>query len=44
MYLEDIMLSEKNKPDTKRQILYDSTFMIYLRQIETESSTVVARG
>ena len=44
MYLEDIMLSGKNKPDTKMQILYDSTFMIYLCQIETESSIVVARG
>ena len=38
------MLSEKNKPDTKRQILYDSTFWMYLCQIEAESSIVVARG
>ena len=43
-YLEDIMLTEKNKPDTKRQILYDSTFWMYLCQIEAESSIVVARG
>ena len=43
-YLEDIMLTEKNKPDTKMQILYDSTFWMYLCQIEAESSIVVARG
>ena len=38
------MLSEKNKPDTQRQILYESTFWMYLCQMEAESSIVVARG
>ena len=33
-------------PDTKGQILYDSTYMSYLEQLnsETEGRTVVSRG
>ena len=45
MNLEGIMLSEINKPDPERQILYDLTYMWNLKGkfIEAERTVVVTR-
>ena len=41
MNLDDIMLMRlQNKPDTKREILYDSTYMKYTEESNSETQKV----